>query len=123
MLDGGEEENSRPAKSPSMIWSLASPVRRPQAEPFGQTISSLSRAVSMSPVLLHAFTAYRQTKPSRAASLLAAPTYRTRFGWRRAAQECRKQTGSRRVSVLDCGTRRPPWVSRRGDSGALGSLP
>src|SRR5215468_918426 len=43
--------------------------------------------------LLHAFTAHHQTESSRAASLLAAATYRTRFG-RRAAQECRKRAAS-----------------------------
>ena len=46
-----DEENSRAAKSPSIIWSLASCVMRPQTVPFGQTISSPSHAISMSRVL------------------------------------------------------------------------
>src|SRR6266481_686204 len=41
-------------------------------------------------------------------------------GWRRAAQECRKRTGSPRFSAADFGAGRPRRVSRRGDSGARG---
>src|SRR5215471_6938268 len=54
------------------------------------------------------FSTLHQTECSRAAWLFAAATHRTRFGWRRAALECRKGTGSggapRRTSALvGCG--------------------
>src|ERR1700730_7097781 len=43
--------------------------------------------------------------------------------WRRATQECRKRTGSLRLSAAYFGAGRPRRVSRPGGSGARGSLP
>src|SRR5215471_20380352 len=97
---------------------------RPQTVPLGQAISSASRTISMSrvPSFMHLA---RTIKPrdSRVASLVAAATYRTAFGWRRVAQEYRKRTGSGRFSAPDVCPGGPWRVSRRGGSTAEGSLP